>query len=91
MQTTHRSLLRAEIVVETTGSEADHKRVTRYVADTTLSAAKSLRGGAVLVKVTNEETGAHYGFSVHGDEISEVSQENLDILFRPYEDTDTKE
>ena len=89
MNTPHRSLLRAEIVVETNGSLSDHMRVARYVADVTRNAAKAVKGGAVLTRVSNAETGESYGFAGHGEEMSEVSRENLDILFHPYEDENT--
>ena len=80
MSQTHRSLLRAEIVVETNGSPEAHDRIMRYVADVTQNAAKNVRGGAVFVRV-NDLDGANYGFAGHGNDLTEESKENIDFLF----------
>lgn len=77
----HRSVLAAEIVVESTGTADDHSRIVRYVADVTKNAAKHVKGGAVLSRIADAATGRSYGFAGHGEELSGESRESVEFLF----------
>jgi len=80
MDEVRRSVLDVAVVVETTGSEADHDRAVMWAAQRIKSAHMRVRDAAVAVRITGPH-GRDFGFAGHGEELSAVSRRIIDDFF----------
>ena len=80
MDEVRRSVLDVAVVVETTGSQADHDRAVMWAAQRIKSAHMRVRDAAVAVRITGPH-GKDFGFAGHGEELSAVSRGIIDDFF----------
>jgi hypothetical protein len=88
MDEVRRSVLNVSVVIETTGSEAEHERTLIWATQRIKSAHMYAREASVAVRVTGPH-GRDLGFAGHGDKLSQVSRDIIDDFFDEAEQATT--
>lgn len=89
MDKVRRSVLIAQIVVETSGTAEEHERARIWAVQRVKSAHMHVREAAIAIRVTGSD-GKQYGFVGHGEELSKVSLEIIDDFFATPEQAPTE-